>query len=130
MMSQRNVEKVIGRLVTDEGFRRRFAEDRDAMVQEILDHGLDLNPCERRALLALDPQRIAQFAEQLDPCIQKVELGTHGAPEGRRHEVAPARSADHGLGTLKAPDTAVPSADDGPRARGRTDDDRGQGDDS
>lgn len=107
MMSQRNVEKVIGRLVTDEGFRRRFAEDRDAMVQEILDHGLDLNPCERRALLALDPQRIAQFAEQLDPCIQKVELGT-----------------------LKAPDTAAPSADDGPRARGRTDDDRGQGDDS
>lgn len=108
MMSQRNVEKVIGRLVTDEGFRRRFAEDRDAMVQEILDHGLDLNPCERRALLALDPQRIAQFAEQLDPCIQKVELGTHGCPED-------ARAGDPGNPGRVA---AEPSPGDGDRRQG------------
>lgn len=103
MMSQRNVEKVIGRLVTDEGFRRRFAEDRDAMLQKILDRGLDLNPCERRALLALDPQRIAQFAEQLDPCIQKVELAMRDAPE-----------------------TAAPGATEA----SPTDGDPGQGDDS
>lgn len=111
MMSQRNVEKVIGRLVTDEGFRRRFAEDRDAMLQEILDHGLDLNPCERRALLALDPQRIAQFAEQLDPCIQKVELGTHG------------HQGDVWGGDPGSPERAA--AEPSP-----VDDDRGQGDDS
>lgn len=108
MMSQRNVEKVIGRLVTDEGFRRRFAEDRDAMVQEILDRGLDLNPCERRALLALDPQRIAQFAEQLDPCIQKVELGTLG------------RQGDVGGGDQGNPEgvAAEPSPVDGDPGRG------------
>ncbi|MGH9381883.1 MAG: Os1348 family NHLP clan protein [Thermoanaerobaculia bacterium] len=85
MMSQRNVEKVIGRLVTDEGFRRRFAEDKEGMLQEALDHGLDLNPCERRALLGLDARSIAQFAEQLDPCIQKVELRTHNAQEAHGH---------------------------------------------
>lgn len=81
MMSQRNVEKVIGRLVTDEGFRRRFAEDKETVLQEVLDHGFDLNPCERRALLGLDPHSIARFAEQLDPCIQKVELGNHELAE-------------------------------------------------
>lgn len=83
-MSQCNVERVIGRLVTDEGFRRRFAQDRQAVVQEILDCGLELNACERRALLNVDPQRIASFAEQLDPRIQKVELQTHGRPERDR----------------------------------------------
>lgn len=116
MMSQRNVEKVIGRLVTDEGFRRRFAEDRDAMLQEILDHGLDLNSCERRALLGLDPQRIAQFAEQLDPCIQKVELGTH---------LAPASSAEDGPGTGNHGSAGRVAAEPS-RAEG----DREQGDDT
>lgn len=116
MMSQRNVEKVIGRLVTDEGFRRRFAEDREAMVREILDDGLDLNSCERRALLALDPQRIARFAEQLDPCIQKVELATQGraAAERSRAEHG-AWSGNHGTaeGVVAEPPPAVPDREQG-----------------
>jgi len=74
-MSQRNVEKVIGRLVTDEGFRRRFAADPPAAIQQLVDGGVELNLCERRALAALEPERVALFAEALDPCILKVELG-------------------------------------------------------
>jgi hypothetical protein len=74
-MSQCNVEKVIGRLVTDEGFRRRFAADPDAAVQRLVERGVQLNLCERRALTALDLERVALFAEGLDPCILKVELG-------------------------------------------------------
>lgn len=73
-MSQRNVETVIGRLVTDESFRRRYADDPHALIQQLVDGGLELNICERRALLALDPQRVSLFAEELDPCIQKVDL--------------------------------------------------------
>lgn len=73
-MSHRNVEQVIGRLVTDEGFRRRFAEDAEATVQSLLDAGLELNPCEKRALLGIDPVRLGRFAEAIDPCIQKAEI--------------------------------------------------------
>lgn len=77
-MSQRNVEQVIGRLVTDEGFRRRFAADPRATVGELIESGLHLNACEVRGLTALDPDRVARFAEAIHPCIQKVELS---APE-------------------------------------------------
>ncbi len=73
-MSQRSVEQVIGRLVTDEGFRDRFAADPGIAIQELVDGGLELNGCELRALTALDPDRIARFAEAIDPRIQKVDL--------------------------------------------------------
>jgi len=73
-MSQRNVETVIGRLVTDEGFRRRFADDPHRMLQQLADDGFELNLCERRALLALDPEKVARFGEAIDPCILKVDL--------------------------------------------------------
>jgi hypothetical protein len=73
-LSQQNVEMVIGRLVTDEGFRRRFTTDAAALVEGLVGEGLHLNPCEQRALAALDPREVARFAEALNPCIQKVEL--------------------------------------------------------
>ena len=73
-MSQQNVEMVIGRLVTDEGFRRRFTDDAEGLVQTLVNEGLHLNACEQRALAALDPQEVSRFAEALNPCIQKVEL--------------------------------------------------------
>ena len=74
-MSQHHVEQIIGRLVTDEGFRRRFAGDPEATLETLLAGGMELNACERRALLSLDPEHLARFADTLDPCIQKVELG-------------------------------------------------------
>jgi hypothetical protein len=73
-MSQCNVERVIGRLVTDDGFRRRFTQDPVGTLREVVTGGLELNACERRALGAIDPERLARFVESLDPCIQKVEL--------------------------------------------------------
>lgn len=72
-MSQCNVERVIGRLVTDEGFRRRFAADPRAALAEAIERGLELNACEREALAALDPRSIARFADSLDPRIQKID---------------------------------------------------------
>ena len=74
-MSQSNVERVIGRLVTDEAFRRSFATDPRAALQETTGWcGRELNACELEALVALDPAAIATFAETVDPRIQKSDL--------------------------------------------------------
>ena len=73
-MSQSNVERVIGRLVTDEGFRRRFFEDPVAAIRQVVESGLELNACEARALISIDPLRVESFVDSLHPCIQKVEL--------------------------------------------------------
>ena len=73
-MSQRNVERVLGRLVTDEGFRRRFWESREEALGELVTIGCELNDCERRALLQLSEACVEQFAGTIDPRIQKLEV--------------------------------------------------------
>lgn len=73
-MSQRNVERVIGRLITDEAFRRQFTTDPQSALGEVAAAGLELNDCERRALAAIDPQAAGRFAEAIDPRLQKTDL--------------------------------------------------------
>jgi hypothetical protein len=73
-MSQRNVENVIGRLLTDEGFRRRFNASPHPVIEELIDMGVELNECEVRALVDIKPGRAEAFAETLHPCIQRVEI--------------------------------------------------------
>jgi len=73
-MSQAHVEQVIGRLVTDERLRRRFAAFPGATLQDLIDRGLELNDCELQALAAIDPRRVRRFAEALHPSIQKAEI--------------------------------------------------------
>lgn len=73
-MSQRSVERVIGKLVTDEAFRRRFAEDSEAALRETLDGGLELNACERHALKCLDIDVLDRLAQAIDPRLQKTEI--------------------------------------------------------
>jgi|APCry4251928276_1046603.scaffolds.fasta_scaffold621397_1 hypothetical protein len=73
-MSQPNVERVIGRLMTDEGFRRRFGTSAVETLRQLVAQGVELNDCEWRALVAIDPRRVEQFARSLEPCIQKVDL--------------------------------------------------------
>lgn len=71
-MSQRNVERVIGRLVTDEGFRRRFAADPSEVLHEMMETGCELTCLEQRAIVSIDPEVAAKFADAIDPRIQKV----------------------------------------------------------
>jgi len=73
-MSQVNVERVIGRLMTDEAFRRRFSADAAATLQELLSRGTDLNPCEVQALLAIDARILSLCAKAIDPRLQKTDL--------------------------------------------------------
>jgi hypothetical protein len=71
-MSQRNVEMIIGKLATDEGFRCRFATSREAVLAEAAAAGLELTPVERRALADLEMEACERFAARLDPRIQKI----------------------------------------------------------
>jgi hypothetical protein len=72
-MTQRNVEQVIGRIVTDEGFRRRFEEKPFEALFEIVASGVELTTVELQALARMDPTVVTRFADALDPRIQKVE---------------------------------------------------------
>lgn len=73
-MSQRSVEQVIGKLATDEGFRRQFEMNRVAAISQTMANGLQLTPVEQRALLDLDVNACERFAGCLDPRIQKISL--------------------------------------------------------
>jgi len=73
-MSQTNVERVIGVLITDEELRRRFVRDPKATLQHLIDNGVELTFCERQALSRLDPVQLDRFANAIDARLQKSDL--------------------------------------------------------
>jgi hypothetical protein len=73
-MSQRTVEAVIGRLVTDEAFRRRFMDSPATVIDELIGSGTAITAVERQALLRMDSTACEQFADRLDPRLQKICL--------------------------------------------------------
>jgi hypothetical protein len=81
-MSQANVERIVGRLVTDEDFRRAFHEDPERVVRSFADRGCELTCAEIDTLIALDPLTLEQFADALDPRLQKASLRSPVGPPG------------------------------------------------
>jgi hypothetical protein len=79
-MSQSNVERVVGLLVTDEAMRRRFAADPHATIRSLCEGGLGLSFCEQQALASLDPRQLARCAEAIDPRLLKADLKEGGLP--------------------------------------------------
>jgi hypothetical protein len=73
-MSQKSVEAIIGKLVTDEDLRVRLRTAPGATLRAFREAGLELTPVEHASLLALDPEACERFARRLDPRIQKVSL--------------------------------------------------------
>ena len=65
---------MIGRLVTDGRFRRRFFADPPAALAELRRDGFELNECERRALECIDARAATRFAGGIDTRIQKSDL--------------------------------------------------------
>lgn len=63
-MSQEAVEQVLGRLITDERFRRLAA---DSLEAACLQEGYRLIPSELRLLSGLKQQHIREFASRLNP---------------------------------------------------------------
>ena len=81
-MTQRNVEIVIGRLLTDEEFRLAFLADAERTLRELVDRGTDLNQSEIAALLAIDLKLWRRTANQIDPRLQKAQLKSFAAGNG------------------------------------------------
>lgn len=75
-MTQKNVEMVIGRLVTDADFRQRFGRNPTAALEELAALGLELNPVERRALASLDMRPFEEVAPALSARLQRAGFGT------------------------------------------------------
>ena len=73
-MAQRNVEIVIGRLITDETFRTAFFDDPELTLTQFIESGYDLTALEMAALRATEIAVWTEAAEQIDPRLQKVSL--------------------------------------------------------
>lgn len=73
-MAHRNVEIVIGRLLTDEDFRHRFAKDPERVQDELAEAGIELTPAEMSALRATGAPAWTRLAGALDPRLQKALL--------------------------------------------------------
>lgn len=73
-MTQRSVERLIGRLATDEEYRHQFLHMPAAALARAARESLELNPCELRALAALGGSSLERFASSLDDRLQKAWL--------------------------------------------------------
>jgi DNA-binding NarL/FixJ family response regulator len=69
-VSQRGVQSVIGRLITDGAFRRRFEEGAGLCLASLGERGVDLNEIEIAALLETDPSLWSRMAKLLDGRLQ------------------------------------------------------------
>ncbi|HVM97005.1 MAG TPA: Os1348 family NHLP clan protein [Candidatus Acidoferrales bacterium] len=93
-MSQRCVESVLGRLITDATFREQFFETPEDICR---DHTLELTATELTALLQIDEERLITTAATLDPRIVRAVIGST-APSARRAsaQLQPPKRSKHG----------------------------------
>jgi hypothetical protein len=73
-VTQRWIETVIGRLLTDEEFRETFVEDPRRALEELIERGTHLTRAEMAALLAIDSTLWNRVAAEIDPRLQKASL--------------------------------------------------------
>jgi hypothetical protein len=75
-MSQRNVEIVIGRLLTDEDLRRRFTREPAATLDVFCQQGWELSRAEIDALLSQDVAMWSEMARRIPSKLQRCSLRT------------------------------------------------------
>lgn len=85
-MTQRSIEMVIGRLLTDEEFRGAFLTDPQHTLRDLLDGGTLLSPTEINALVSIEPALWPILADYIDPRLQKICLKSPPNPGTREPE--------------------------------------------
>ena len=76
-MSQRTIERVIGRLVTDEELRHQFTRFPKRTLVELGEQGWELSRLEIDALLATEVGLWSEAAGRIDSRLQRCSLKTH-----------------------------------------------------
>ena len=75
-MSHRTVERVIGRLLTDEELRFEFIRAPGRTLAELSEQGWELSRLEVDALLAIEIGLWSEVAARIDPRLQRSSLKT------------------------------------------------------
>jgi hypothetical protein len=73
-MSQKTVQLVMGRLLTDEDLRRQFAERPHETLMELCRQGYELTVDELDALIRSDPEVWPAMARRIHPRLQRCKL--------------------------------------------------------
>jgi len=76
-MSHRTIERVIGRLLTDEELRREFTRAPKRTLAELAEQGWELTRLEVDALLTIEVRLWSDVAARIDPRLQRCSLKTH-----------------------------------------------------
>lgn len=75
-MTQRNVEWLVGRLLTDEELRRSFIREPASTLEQLQRQGWELTATEVEALLSGDPTMWRDLARRIPPRLQRCSLKT------------------------------------------------------
>jgi hypothetical protein len=75
-MSHRTIERVIGRLLTDEELRHDFVRAPRRTLTELNEQGWELSRLEVDALLAIEASLWSDVAARIDPRLQRCSLKT------------------------------------------------------
>jgi hypothetical protein len=73
-MSQRTIERVIGRLLTDEELRHEFTQSPRRTLAELIQQGWDLSHLEVDAMLATEIGLWSEAAARIDSRLQRCSL--------------------------------------------------------
>jgi hypothetical protein len=73
-MSHRTIERVIGRLLTDEELRLQFTRSPSGTLAELREQGWELSRFEVDALLTIEVRLWSDVAARIDPRLQRCSL--------------------------------------------------------
>ena len=81
-MSQRTVERVVGRLITDEEFRLEFTRLPQHSLAALNEQGWELTAIEVEALIQTDRRLWSDGARRINPRLQRSSLKTREENRG------------------------------------------------